>query len=284
MTFTEFYSKIESVFQAYQTSGLLNQMDIYDDYMWALNRFGALPLELFEEVIEIQNGSGKLPENFRKLILASKCEPYQYETKYEDFLQKSNFWRERTEKLAEWNKCDTCCITESEKFIVENVYYRDYSAKFVYKNPIELRLVQGVNRVYCDNSCVNLQVRQSPYEANIIKGKILQTNFTKGNVFLRYKGFHLGDDNFVEIPDTFNGNLEKYIENEVKTRIMERIIANGDNTQSEISLLSYYASEARNFFNLAMTELKANQFSSEARRRLKNKMRLEYKKIEYITP
>lgn len=284
MTFKELYAKISSQFPAYKSSGLLNEIDIYEDYVFSIKKFGGLPLELFEEVLEVHNGSVKLPENFRKLRYAIKCDPSHFQTKHTDHLQDSQFWRERHEKTATWDSCDTCCVEENEKFIVERLYYREYECKYFYRNPIELKLVQGVNRTHLDANCQNLKVRQSPYEINIIKGNILQTNFTKGTIFLRYRGLSIDEEGFVEIPDTFNGHLESYVESYILTNLMTRIISNGDNTQSEISLLSYYAQEKRNNFNLAMTELKANQFSKVARDKYRNKLRTESRKFDIITP
>lgn len=63
---------------------------------------------------------------------------------------------------------------------------------------------------------------------------------------------------------------------------MLSIITNGDNTGAEQTLLSYYRQEANNYKSLAMTELKANSFSKGTIRSLRNRMRLERKKIDFI--
>lgn len=282
MTFEEVLTSIKSTFKSYNAAGLIDDIDVYGWYVESVKPFGALPFELHEEVLEVTNGQAKLPTGFRKLVLALKCEPFSYSTKHKDHLQSARFWKERHEKSALWDNCDDCCITESEKFIVERLYYRTYECDYYYKNPTPLRLTQGINRKMCTTDCANLTIKQSPYEINIIKGNILQTNFTTGNVFIRYRGFEEDEDGFVIIPDSFNGYLEDYVKDYIKAKIMESIIANGDATGGEQSLLGFYLQSANDNETRAMTELKANGFDSEARRNYKKRLARERKKFELM--
>lgn len=282
MTFQETLATLKSTFKSYDSVGLIDELSVYDWYLEALKEFGALPLELYEEVIEIKNGQGRLPDGFRKLVYAVKCEPFTYETKHTDHLQQSRFWTERHEKSALWDNCDDCCITESEKYIVEKVYFRDYECDYFYKNPTPLRLTKGINRKMCTTDCANLSVKRSPYEINIVKGKILQANFTTGNVFLRYRGFEEDEDGFIEIPETFNGYLERYITDYIKAKLMENIIANGDATGGEQTLLGVYRQDARDNKIKAMTELKANNFGKEAITALRKRLKRETRKFELL--
>lgn len=280
MTFTELLAGIKSTFKSYDSVGLINDIDVYDWYLEALKEFGALPFELYEEVLEVKNGEAKLPDGFRKLVLAVKCEPYTYSTPHKDHLQQSRFWTERHEKSALWDTCSDCCVEESEKYIVEKLYYRSYECNYYYKNPTRLRLTEGINRKMCTSDCQNFKEKKSPFEINIIKGKILQTNFTHGNVFIRYYGFEEDEDGFIEIPETFNGYLERYITDYVKGRLMESIVANGDATGGEQSLFALYRQDARDNKIKAMTELKAKNFTADKLHKLKKRMRVETKKFD----
>lgn len=282
MTFQELLADIKSTLKSYDSVGLIDDISVYDWYLQALKEFGTLPFELYEEVLEIKNGQAELPEGFRKLVLALKCEPFTYKTKHKDHLQQSRFWKERHEKSILWENCTPCDITECEKTIVEKYYYREYECDYYYKNPTLLRLTQGINRKMCTSDCQNLRVKESPFEINIIKGKTLQTNFTEGNVFLRYRGFEVDEEGFVEVPETFNGYLERYITDYTKSKVMENIIANGDYTGGEQTLLGIYRQDARDNKVKAMTELKANSFGKESRRNYKNKLRTERAKFEFM--
>ena len=280
MTFQELLSDIKSTFRSYDAAGLIDELSVYNWYLSCLREFGALPLETFEEVLEVRNGQAKLPDGFRKLILALKCEPFVYKTKHKDHLQDTRFWKVRHEKSALWSSCEDCCIEEREDFIVEKFFYREYESEYYYKNPILLRLVPGINRKMCTTDCKNFSIKNSPYEINILKGKTLQANFDTGNIFIRYKGFEEDEDGFIEIPETYNGYLEEYITNEIKSNILEDVIANGDAVTNEATLLGYYAQKARDNKVKAMTELKAKNFSKEALRKYKNKLKTETRKFE----
>lgn len=280
MTFDELLSRIKSTFKSYNSVGLIDDISVYEWYVESLKKFGALPFELYEEIVEIKNGQGKLPEGFRKLIVALKCEPFTYRTEHKKHLQDARFWVERHEKSFLWDSCDECCVTEGEKHIVEKLYYNEHVCTYFYKNPILLNLTDGVNKKMCTTDCANLKIKNSPYEINIIKGKTLQTNFKEGSVFIRYRGFEEDEEGFIVVPETFNGHLEDYITSYVKARLMESIIANGDATGGEQSLYTLYRQDERNSEIKAFTELKAKGFNKESRVAYRNKLRKERKKIE----
>lgn len=167
MNFTELLGTIKRSFKSHDSSGLLDDQSIYEWYLDSLKPFGALPYELYEEIVEVKNGQAKLPAGFRKLVYAVKCEPYTYKTESKKHLQNSVFWKERHEKTAVWDSCDDCCVEEYEKFIVENIYYGEHSTKYFYKNPELLTLTEGVNKNIIDNSCINKK-SLSKFEINIV--------------------------------------------------------------------------------------------------------------------
>lgn len=280
--FPEIFAELKNKLKQHAAAGLIDEVDAYNNYLAIIKQFGALPMEDFEDVIEIKNGTGKLPEGFRKLILALKCEPYTYKTKYKDHLQESRFWRERHEKTATWDSCNDCCVEEGEKYIVEKVYFREYEADYYYKGPEVLTLVKGVNKAYCTADCFNLKIHSSPYEINIVKGNILQTNFTKGSVFIKYKGYSTDEEGFITIPDTNNGHLRSYIINELIKQTMISIIAGGDATSGEANIMSLFAQLSMDSKTLAMSELKASSFSPSAIKKLKNRMKREHSKFSFI--
>lgn len=280
MIFSELLASMKGLFKSYDSVGLIEDISVYDWYLECLKEFGTLPFEMYEEVIQVKNGRASLPKGFRKLLLAAKCEPFTYSTKHKDHLQDARFWRERHEKTASWDSCDDCCVEESEKYIVEKMYYREYECDYYYKNPILLRLTEGVNKKMCTSDCTNLKVQSSPFEINIVKGNTLQANFKEGTIFLRYRGFEEDEEGFVEVPETFNGHLEKYVESYVKSKIMESIMANGDATTNEATLFQLYRQDSRDNKIKAMTELKAKNFGKEARTKYKNRLRLETAKFK----
>lgn len=283
MEFREVLADINSTFKSHAAAGLIDEVSLYTDYLFLLKEFGSLPLEQYEDVVEVKNGKAYLPGGFNKLIIAMKCEPFIYETKYKDHLQDSRFWVERHEKSAIWDSCNDCCIEEGEKYIVEKLYYREYEADYYYKDPIVLSLVKGINKNYCANDCQNLRIHSSPYEINIVRGNILQTNFKTGNVFLKYYGYDEDEDGFVSVPDTYNGNLEQYIINELKARVLEGILASGDAVSGEDKMLAYFSQKARDYKVKAITELKAKNFNKQAIKSYKKTLKTSRKSFEVIS-
>lgn len=277
MTFTEFYNdRIISSLQSYESAGLIDEMSVYDWVVRALKRFGTLNSVLQEEVLTIKNNQATLPQNFIKLKLAVKCTPSKYFVdKVDDSLQQSRWWIERHEIGSDWGDCDTHCPTETtEKKIIEKLYYKGNSVTYFYNEPIVLKVIEGVKKKQCTSDCINLKSNSS-YSVSIMNGgRKLQTNFNTDKIFIQYYGYEIGDDDLIEIPDTNQGHLIDYLEYFCKSKIMENIIGNGDNTKNEVQMMQLYQMKERDMFSLAMTDAKASLFTKEAFNKVKRNNRL----------
>lgn len=277
-SFTEFYNdRIIRGLQSYDSAGLIDEEAVYSWVVRALKRFGTLNSVLHEEILDVKNNQATLPENFIKLHLALKCTPDKYFIeKQEDTIQHSRWWIERHEKGTEWNSCDdSCCYKDFEKKVVETLYYKGNSVKYIYKNPIVLRVVEAVKRKQCTSDCLNLK-SESDFSVSIMKNSNkLITNFNTDKIFIRYYGYELGEDDLIEIPDTNQGHLHDYLEYYVKAKVMEDVIGNGDNTKNEVQMLGLYEQKSRDAFLLAITDAKASVFTKEAFNKLKRQRKLD---------
>ena len=274
MTFTEFYNdRIVSGLQSYDSAGLIDEMSVYDWVVRALKRFGTLNSTLQEEILDVKNNQASLPLNFIKLKLALKCTPHSYFIdKVDDCIQESRWWIERHEKGSEWG--EFCEETAVEKKVVEKLYYKGNSVTYYYNNPIILKVVEGVKKKQCTSDCINLK-SSSEFSISIMKSsKKLQTNFNTDKIFIQYYGYEIGDDDLIEIPDTNQGHLIDYLEYYCKSKIMENIIGNGDNTKNEVQMMQYYQAKEVDMFSLAMTDAKASLFTKEAFNKVKRNNRL----------
>src|SRR5690606_31491450 len=234
------------------------------------------------------NSSAKLPDNFRKLKAAIKCEPFYYEVKgNKDHLQSSYFWKERIEQNLVWNeeteKYEDGC---NSKVITEKLFYHDNHVNFHYRNPTYLTLTKGFNKDLCDKECVNYlpQIRNtSPHEINITNS-IINTNFSEGNIYLWYRGFLLDENGDIIIPETIHGRLTEYLTWYVKYRIALDLIANGRNVPYLEKLLPIYIQEKENTFSLAIRETKFAKINSGTYQKMINLNRAETLKYELSFP
>lgn len=260
MLFSEFLAGIRESLKQYDSAGLINDMTVYDLVIDGLNKFSILPSIKIETIINIKNNKGKLPDGFKSIYSAIKCEPFVYTTEDNspDILQDIYFYKVRELVNTDWNFCEPCELTETDTCVVEKLYlHNGTKANFYYHNlqPLKLNLTPYVKKTICDKDCVNFSVKQSPYEISI-NNKTIYTNFDKGNIFLVYNGYEEDDDGFVIIPETDQGWLKEYLVNMVKRNIIENVLANSDNTTNEQFLYTLYLQKENDAFIKAMGEMK----------------------------
>lgn len=282
MTFTEFLAEIKNQMSQYFESGLIDDASVL---MWvnsALKKFGNTIMVYHESVVEVENGKGRLPENFYSLKHALKCDKdfISCDKPSEKILVKSLFWTDVQLKNKSWDICtDDCVKNEVEEFTIREKTYID-GAVFNknYTNPVELRLSPSFKKSVCDNGCFNKYRSRSPYEINII-GTTLYTNFQEGDVYLKYKGLEIDEDGIVMIPDTAKGEVQTYLMYYVKRNILEIIAGNGDDTNVS-NMFKYYLEAERNQLSLALTEAKFSGLTPQSMYKLKRRGQLERMKFE----
>jgi len=261
MLFNEFVADIKSSMEQYSSAGLINDSLIYDYLIQGMNEISILPTIRIEYIVNIKNNKGKLPDGFKSLYSALKCEPFVYTVDNEeekDKLIDIYHYKVREIKNQDWNFCDPCEITETDSCVVEKIYLHNGTrANFYYRNlePVRLKLTQYVKRTQCDRDCINFSVTQSPYEISINQ-KTLYTNFKEGNVFIVYNGYEEDEEGFIIIPETEENNLEKYLRAYVKKEIVFKMLENSDANTNEQFLFQVYTSDMEKYRSRAIGEFK----------------------------
>lgn len=258
MKFSEFLAEIKSSLKQYDSANLIDEVDVYNWMIQAMRRFGNLPTIQIEKSLEVKNRKAALPEGFKSLKMALKCEPDRYECdqKAHDVLQQYYFYKTWETNQTEYSICEPCESTEKQTCVVEKVYFHNGGkANFYYKKPEWLELVSYTKKDVDLTGCMNLKVKNAPYQISI-NNKTLYTNFNSGVIYIIYNGFEEDEDGFVEIPETNNGNLELYLQYYVKRNIIEQILGNSDNTTNEAQLYTLFQTNELQYFSLAKTELK----------------------------
>lgn len=256
-------TEIKNSLKQYDVSGQIDDLSIYDWTFSALRRFGNLITTKHNTVVTITDGRGKLPDNFESLKYATLCDKGWAETNLQhDVLQKTYFWKERTERSGAWETCsDNCNTGYQEKTIVEKFFLHDQPVKFHYKNPRYLKLSRHTNKDSYVRGCQNLKI-QSPHEITINK-KTVYTNFKCGELLIEYYGFEVDEEGRPYIPETPQARLETFLTYHIKRKIFEDLWLNSDdeNIQNKIQ---YLLSQEQAEFTLALTDVKAATLTMKA--------------------
>lgn len=249
-------AEVRNSLKGLDTSGLIDDLTMYDLAFKALKRFGNLITTLHETVIRVQDGRAELPINFHNLKVALKCDRSHYSTDCEkDELQTSFMWKERTEKTDSWNECADCDKTYSEKTIIEKVYLHGKETRFSYKSPTLLKLGRHSNKNFVGTDCQNKSVKECPYEITI-NNRTLYANFTDGNIYIKYYGLETDDDGKPYIPETPFEGVEKYVRASLEMSIFKDLWLNGDDAGIE-NKLQFLVSQEDKALSFALLDAKA---------------------------
>jgi hypothetical protein len=281
--FNSILANIREDFEKYDLAGLINEDKLYQDAIRALKRFGNDMAIIYDDVVEVKGGRAPLPNAFHSLLVAYKCEPLDYEIhgKKEEIAH-SMIFVERVTNTAHWSECNSCCDESNESIIRENIKY-DLGGQvtFRYTAPTLLRLTRNtVTKNKCTSNCKNLfvPINSTPNEMRI-EGEEIHTNFENGFIFLKYYGLPMDDEGHIDIPSTFNGHLENYIEQHLKKKLIERLMINNDAGQGLASMYQVIMQEERISLRNAMNELKMRSLTPKA---LKGMRRLgKYRTLQY---
>ena len=288
MTSDQLIAEISSDLRQYDETVGIDDISMKRWIRNELLRFGGNLMDLCEKTVQIKNNKVKLPDDFWQLYLAVRCEPNGYEVTEgsEDFLQNSLFYRERLERDAAWDNESNSFRFNNHKQIVEKFVFRKNKVNFYYNNAQFLRLSKGIQKDVCHPKSKHLSrelTRDLPYEINI-RQNTLYTNFKEGYIYLQYYGLPTDEDGDLYIPDTQHRRVEEYLMYYCKKRIMEHVVANGDASGNDLTMLQYFSTEADKAFGLAMTEAKFEGLGKDWASRVRNATRRETLKYEAMLP
>lgn len=288
MTSDQLIAEISSDLRQYDETVGIDDISMKRWIRNELLRFGGNLMDLCEKTVRIKNNKVQLPEDFWQLYLAVKCDPAGHEVieDEEDILQNSLFYKERLERDAAWDNESNSFQFSNHKQIVEKFVFRRSSANFYYNNAQLLRLSKGIKKDICHPQSKHLSrelTRDLPYEINI-RQRTLYTNFKEGYVYLQYYGLPTDDDGNLYIPDTQHRRIEEYLMYYCKMRIMENVVANGDGSGNDFTMLQYFKAEKERAFGEAMTEAKFEGLGKDWASRVRNATRRETLKYDCMLP
>lgn len=281
MSIEQILIEIEEDFKSYFEAGLIDRASLLRWGKLALGRFGQSILTKQEDFVIVDNGVGNLSENFHSLHYAVKCTPSGYDEEAAPVLQNSIFWKERTERSHLYLSCEPCCQDVEEKTIVEKIYMDDNYFNVYYSEPTPLRLRPHIIKSYCAKDCKNVGV-QSEYEISINNSK-LHTNFKEGVVYMQYYGYETDEDGYYMIPETPRGELALYIEAHLKSKVLERVLLNGDD-KNVGSLLEYQKREEMTLKAAAIRDVRYKTLTPQSYAKIARLNKYNIQKYEVLLP
>jgi len=227
-----------------------------------------------EEVIDVEKGRAKLPEDFYSLNYAMVCGEYSWTevlpqgTHIEDkMIPKYTPMQEPVPCVDACNTkdpCDPCndpcsdenlacsprvCLTKcGDEYILEQkIKTRTRSFKTFY--PLRIKDTREVN---C--KCPNLRLFGAPNEARIDNGW-LKANFETGKVYLNYMADMVDLEGNLLVPD--HELINEYYEYAVKEKVLENMMYDGKNVGN---LLQYTQQKLRAARNNAVSYVNTPNF------------------------
>lgn len=254
----QFTAEIESSLSNYAESNDIDRQSIKTWVIQSLRKFGKNICEKNETVVEVKNSRALLPESFKSLTFAVKVKTKPFTSTEEKelvsertYIENPAIWDSITQEYVV-NYCETRIGTEKVYNYTEPNKFYGYEL---------LALAPHINKETVDTNCFNLHptIAEKPNEINIVS-RTLNANFKEGFIYLRYNSLPQVDGE-IAIPILTTGSLYDYVENNIKWKIAENLIANNKNPSGLGQLYQTWKAEDRSLLHAAQTEAKMAGFS-----------------------
>lgn len=277
--FEQFVAEIETSLSNYAESNDIDRQSIKTWLILALRKFGKNICERNETIVEVKNGRALLPETFKSLTIALKVETAPFEEKKDKQLILE---RQYIENGAIWDTLTLSYIVDycETKIVTEKVFAN--KENHIIYDIVPLSLEDHVNKGSVDVDCFNMHpsIRNNYPNRISINNRSLSTNFSTGFVYLKFNSLPQDEEGEPAIPVITTGDIYNFLENEMKWRIAESLIANNKASQGLTQLYSTWKNESIRLFTFAQAEAKMGRgFSKDwdrkmYRQKLINRLRL----------
>jgi hypothetical protein len=210
---------------------------------------------LKETILTINNSTAQLPEDFKAARMLLKTDVIGDDVKSQD-IKEEYIYKQRIENPAYYDYVNQTYIsTCKSKIITEKVIINNKQVNF-YHRPEWLSIVKGVENGGFATNCLNLHPAiNKKYKNTVsINRNTINTNFSKGTIYLQYYALPTDEDGEVYIPEMTTGDFTIYCESYVKEKLIWELIANNKNPQALMQLYAPLKQEMRMLKSAAMTE------------------------------
>lgn len=272
MNLSEFLSELETDLSSFAKD--INRVSVKTNVINQLRKFGTNVTELKEKVLTVTNSRAILPEDFKTLKLALRLEGEGF-SRHGEHEPTEQIIRQRIENGAYFDEVSQEYITTCNPKIVTEKIILDNSHVNFYYSPKWLSLVKGISKDGLDSKCLNLHpsIRNAyPDEISITNG-VINTNFSKGQIYIQYNALATDEDGEIIIPEFTTGDIYQYLLTYCKTQIAEDLILNNKNPQGLGQMYSLWKQELPLLKRAAMTEARFAGLPKNWQRKFKEKNR-----------
>lgn len=279
----QLFSEIKNTLKSYDEAGLIDEITLRNWLKKEIKTFGNDVMVLSDDLIKVEGGKAKLPDDFWTLKEAWKYTPTHYRVVKgsEENARKDSYFRNKVDK-----NCLTCCEDNcsSKSTFKEEVTFKNNIVDIYYNYPQLLRIREGFRRNAISKDCINLPNKVTKREKNTINilGDTIQTEFNSGSIYLIYRAIPTQDGEVV-IPETQHGSLYKYLLSFLTMKALEGLWLNNDDPNLG-NKISYLYNQSENYRSRASTELKASVLKPSTWKTLKRTNRISHRKYSKLIP
>jgi hypothetical protein len=252
--FDQLYDDVVIDFRNFNLEGLIDSQNLIKIARRCNYELGWRIYRTRQDVLEIENGKVRLPDDFYILNYAFVCGEYEVVTA----LPQGTDIEERLivpDYVCEPGQPDTCSEPPTDPCEIEDpctgtcltkcgdeyqLIQKIKTTKRVYKYSFPLHLQESS---LIDCNCPNLKENNTLNKGYIENG-FLYVNFDSGKVYINYMGDMIDDEGSLLVPD--HELINEYYEYALKERILENLAMNGEDVSNLYSLISSKLRAARN--------------------------------------
>lgn len=272
MTLSEFFLELEEDLSSFTSS--INRTTVKTNVINQLGIFGTNVAQLQEKVIAVKNSSAELPDNFKSLNLALKLTGAGYNTQGAPEATEQII-RQRIEDGAWFDDINQEYVTTcNPKIVTEKIIIDNSTVNFFYE-PTWLSLTKGIKKDGIDSKCLNIHpsIRNAYPDEISITNRIINTNFSKGQIYLQYNALPTDEYGELIIPEYTTGDLREYILLYCKVKIAENLISNNKNPQGLAQLYPGWVQSLPTFKAAALKEVRFAGLPKNWQQKFKSKQK-----------
>lgn len=235
ITLSQLMASVESDFSTYADNALIDRGKLIKIVRRVNEDIGLKINKEKEEVIEICNYKGNLPEDFKALQLALICS-----TEPTNFKSVGSVVGTHTEEVSvpvQVNKSMGACINECDGCYWVVQKFKEKTIKYDRLVPIR---VTNKSLNFCTDNCANKSWNKATYELDLDNEEVV-TNFREGKLYINYIADMVSKDGELLIID--HPMLLPYYEYAIKKHLLENWMVN--KTADVAQLVPYYKEELR---------------------------------------
>lgn len=289
ITIDELVDDINDLLSHYSDTGKITESNIVKFALDRLRVFGNNVMEEYEDLVEVVNHAGTLPDNLYRLNSIVKCrkcdkplrpeickdwtdeEIEKLREKRASLMRRQLYKWVETNKYEEvYNECNDCdreiatTVGGAYELIPDVLKVRISCPELLSFGP-------GVNKGLCTDSCMGCHNPHSKYHIDVINNRNLRCTFPEATLYINYYGIPIDDDGRPMIKNSSKGYVYENIYYYVAYKILQLIMVVDTSARQ---LYAEMRQEFKESDRKARVDAKASTFTVDAYIQERNRNRI----------